>query len=382
MDLQKIKNLEEINNIIFSNTSLSNTKNNSKNNNIIFIYTPPKVGSTSLVSSLRISATYKFTIVHIHDEIMLSLLIGNKMNGITINDIILYNKSLGKNVFVIDIFRSPIERKISEYFEKIATYHFNNTEENVNNYNLNVITHRFNKIFPHLSKQEYFQEKYDISIPDKFDFENKYLLVESNGIKYIKLRLCDSSEWSVILTKLLETEIIMIHDYQTENKKIGELYKKFKDNYRIPKNLFELIQTSPLLEYYFSEKERNLYLKTWDSRITTEVIPYTDAEYILYTNLSIENQYLNEFQFDHYIDVGCICFPCSKKRSQIFERAKKGEKINEKIIHQQAVIQYKNKIIQTINKKIIKHQNMKKNKIKTQANKRINNYMANLINNK
>ena len=102
----------------------------------------------------------------------------------------------------------------------------------------------------------------------------------------------------------------------------------------------------------------------------------------MYTNLSIENQYLNEFQFDHYIDVGCICFPCSKKRSQIFERAKKGEKINEKIIHQQAVIQYKNKIIQTINKKIIKHQNMKKNKIKTQANKRINNYMANLINNK
>jgi hypothetical protein len=37
-------------------------------------------------------------------------------------------------VYVIDVYRSPIERKMSEFFEKIADMHFNTTEENLNNY--------------------------------------------------------------------------------------------------------------------------------------------------------------------------------------------------------------------------------------------------------
>ena len=38
---------------------------NTKNNNYIFIYTPPKVGSTTLVSSLRISLGNSFNVIHI-----------------------------------------------------------------------------------------------------------------------------------------------------------------------------------------------------------------------------------------------------------------------------------------------------------------------------
>jgi hypothetical protein len=56
--------------------------------------------------------------------------------NISINEIIHYNKKIGKNVFVIDIYRSPIERKISEYFEKLSCHHFNNTDENINKYNI------------------------------------------------------------------------------------------------------------------------------------------------------------------------------------------------------------------------------------------------------
>ncbi len=94
--------------------------------NYIFIYTPPKVGSTTLVSSLRISLGKSYNIIHIHDEIMLSVLTG--IDGISVNNIIEYLASIGKNVYVIDIYRTPIERKMSEFFEKIAQYHFNNSE--------------------------------------------------------------------------------------------------------------------------------------------------------------------------------------------------------------------------------------------------------------
>ena len=78
--------------------------------NIIFVYCPPKVGSTTLVSSIRLSATNKFKVLHIHDEIMLEVLTG--ITNVTVNQIIEYNKYIGRNVWVFDIYRSPIERKI------------------------------------------------------------------------------------------------------------------------------------------------------------------------------------------------------------------------------------------------------------------------------
>ena len=56
--------------------------------------------------------------------------LGN-VKGITVNEIIQYNKYLGKDVYVIDVYRSPIERKISAFFEKVGAYHFNNIDENV-----------------------------------------------------------------------------------------------------------------------------------------------------------------------------------------------------------------------------------------------------------
>ena len=134
--------------------------NSNTNPTIVFIYTPPKFGSTTLVTSLRISASFKLTVIHIHDEIMLQVLTG--IQNVSINDIIKYNSYIGKKVYVVDVYRSPVERKISEYFEKIADLHFNNTEENLNTYNVNRIINRFNKIFPYLAnEQDYFKEKYE-----------------------------------------------------------------------------------------------------------------------------------------------------------------------------------------------------------------------------
>ena len=105
---------------------------NNVTNNYIFIYTPPKVGSTTLVTSLRISLGKTYNIIHIHDEVMLSVLTG--INCVKINDIIGFLSNQGKNVYVIDVYRTAIERKMSEFFEKLSPYHFNNSEENISKY--------------------------------------------------------------------------------------------------------------------------------------------------------------------------------------------------------------------------------------------------------
>ena len=80
---------------------------------------------------------------------MMQVLTGIK--GVTINEIIMYNKQIGRDVFVIDIYRTPIERKMSAFFENISSFHFNNTDSNVNKYDLPKVVKRFNQIFLHIA---------------------------------------------------------------------------------------------------------------------------------------------------------------------------------------------------------------------------------------
>ena len=59
-----------------------------KNKNLVIVYCPPKVGSTTVVSSIRMSAYNKFTVLHIHDELMLKVLC--KIENVTVKEIIVY----------------------------------------------------------------------------------------------------------------------------------------------------------------------------------------------------------------------------------------------------------------------------------------------------
>jgi hypothetical protein len=273
--------IKKINDKIFSSASLL-TQIQQKN--LVFIYTPPKVGSTCLVTSIRLSASNKFCVLHLHDEVMLNFLVDG-VSGVTVNEIIMYNHHIGKNVYVIDVYRTPIERKFSEFFEKISVYHFNNTENNINNYELERITKRFNNVFPYLSLGDHYADKFGINVLP-FEEGQLYDLQVVNGISYIKLRIKDSLNWDKILTKLLQTEITIIRDYETKDKDstidvscntiepivmrlikkgggftgapapiIGATYKKFKDAYILPANFFDMIENDIYLSLYYSKAE-------------------------------------------------------------------------------------------------------------------------------
>ena len=322
----------------------------SQTDNYIFIYTHPKVGSTTLVTSLRVSLGKTFNIIHIHDEIMLNVLTG--INDVKINDILKYLSNKGKNVYVIDVYRTPVERKMSEFFEKISPYHFNNSAKNISNYSMKRITDRFNKIFPHIENGDHYFENYKIEEPVLFDFNKKYTIQEINKIKYIKLRLCDSHLWDSILSNIFQNQVIIINDYKTEDKDVGDLYKRFKNEYRLPINYIELIKNNKYLNFYLTEDERNKYLQTWMSKVDVEFIPYTDDEYKFYMNLCLENQYINDIQVDHYIDNGCFCKHCKNKRREIFFKAKAGEKVFDKIIHTEVINEIKSEKFNELSSKI------------------------------
>jgi len=394
---EKLPLLEQANQKIFNIT----VGNLPTHQNIIFVYSQPKVGSTSLVSSIRLSVSDTFNVIHLHDESTFKVILG--IENISVNDIIQYNACLGLNVYVIDVYRTPIERKMSVFFQDIASFHFNNLEENMNHYNINKVINRFNNIYPFLATKDNYIDSFNISILKSFDFNKKYICQKINNITYIKLRLKDSHEWGPILTKLLKKEIVIVQDYETENKKISELYKLFKSIYKLPHNFFEELKYCRLLNYYYSEDEKNEYLNIWEQKTTNEYIPYNLQLYDSYMQISLENQIYNFIQMDHYIDNGCICNHCSLKRVDLLNKAKLGIKITEKIIHNEIVNTYihtvKTNIVNKTNTiksiyekranviKYIKNSNINKNIIKSNiANKKSNklksNVMISVINNK
>jgi len=304
--------------------------------NIVFVYTPPKVGSTTLVSSIRLSASYKFRVVHLHDEDMLFVLTG--LTNITINEIIKYNKYIGRNVYVIDVYREPLERKMSEFFDKLTSFHFNNTADKVNKYNVNRLIARFNNIFTHIANGDhYFDKLTEVIKPTEFDFEKKYLIQKVFDISYIKLRLRDSAQWGRILSDILGTEITIINDYETDKTPLKDIYQRFKSTYKIPSNYITQIENCAYFKYYLSYDEQVAYISKLRAKETTSVFGYSHSEYKIYVNICLENQWNTNIDANHYLDDGCTCRACTKQRRFIVVKARRGEPPKEKLTHALAI---------------------------------------------
>ncbi len=349
MDHKKINLFKEAN----TKLNIFDDMNLERNKNLIIVYCPPKVGSTSIVSSLRLFGSSKYTVLHIHNEIMLKVLYN--IIGVTVLEIIEYNKFIGKNVYVIDIYRSPIEQKMSAFFETINTFHFSTSLDNLNTYPMDRILKRFHHIFSHLANHDYYREKYELGYVECFDFIKRYIMKEKNGVKYIKLRLKDSEHWSNVLSEIFKMEIKVVKDYETESKPIKDLYQKFKEEYRIPLNLLEDVKEGENLKFYYNENERNEYLEYWEKKKMNDVFrSYTKEEFALYNEVSVENQYLNETHAEHYIDMGCICIACCKKRRKVVEKIKKGEKMEGKIIHEEAKLDMVREKVNVVKRQIYK----------------------------
>jgi hypothetical protein len=259
-------------------------------------------------------------VFHTHDENIFTSLHNN--NNLTIKNIL---KNNYRKIYIIDIFRTPIERKMSEFFEELVILHFNNLPENLIHYPIEKIIKRFNDIFPYISTIDYYKDIYDIPFPKEFDFENKYISYTSNNITWIKLRLQDSLYWPEILTKIFGTEIKIIKDYESQYKLTSEIYKKFKNDYKLPYNYYKLMEENNELNFYLNYEEKIEYLRKWFDNTTTTYSPFNEYEFNFYIKISNENKFYDLKKFGHYFDNGCSCNNCFENRKLIIEDIKKNE---------------------------------------------------------
>ena len=305
-----------------------------KEKKIIFVYCPPRVGSTSLVSSLRLSGSHIYKVLHIHDEEMLKIV--GKIKDVTVMDIIQYNESLGREIFVFDIYREPLERKMSEFFGKLASYHFNAEISEIEKYSIERLSKRFNNIFPYIGEDDHFLEKYTTvfkDTPSNFDFTNKILHFQKGNIHFLKIRLRDYVDWHKILAPILKINITKIVDNKRDMLKLNDLYKMFKEEYKIPKNLYNLLVEQKSFHFYLSPEESNTYIKKLKPKICEDFKPFNEDEYRAYTFISSENQKNVDIESDHYFDEGCQCDYCQQFRAITIFRLQKGLVPTHKILH-------------------------------------------------
>jgi hypothetical protein len=293
---------------------------------IVILYSPPKVGSTSIVTSIRLFASDKFIVFHTHDDKIVDLY-NDRLKVINVTDIvtnnIIFNKTFNRErkIYIIDIYRTPIERKISEFFQKISEKHFNNTEKEISKYNIDRLFKRFNDIYPYFEDIDFFNDIYDIDFKiEKFDCEKKYVLYEKNNIVYLKLRLSDSNYWGGILSKVLGCRIDIIHDYNTFDKDIGAMYKIFKGEYKLPINFYNDLVNDKNINIYLNSDEKEAYLNFWFGRLAGYHKTFSKSNYEMYQLISNENKFYDSNVMNiHYGDDGCLCDRCCNERKEIIE---------------------------------------------------------------
>jgi hypothetical protein len=292
---------------------------------IVLVYSPPKVGSTSLLTSIRRAASDRFFTLHTHEPVIFNCP-EDPDNSIMVSDV-LRNASVfnvtekrPRRIFVIDVYRTPIERKMSEFFHELSTLHFAKAGVDAGAYSMEKLTRRFNDMLPHMGDVDYFVDRFavDSSMPE----QQEIYTVERGGVTYIKLRFKDIARWGEILAPVLGITAVGVlgtrggFEMVKDNETGGDLYRQFVEAYRLPYNYFKQLEEDVQLKRYYNFEERHEYLLKWWNKMPRlgHHVPWTAAEYAFYVRLCKDNQTHFRPLTEHYRDDGCLCAVCCTAR--------------------------------------------------------------------
>ena len=265
----------------------------------VLVYCGGKCGSSTLHTTFKNNGYKSYKI---HDNSYFKYLCDRfkKDTDKTIFDVIDFSIQQGKPIYIIDSYRTPIERKISSFFQNIGKYISNYSEKPVEE-----IINIFNKKF--LYKLEDYEsideviKHYGLDTFTDFDFKNKYNIVKKDNIIFIKIRLNDINEWSDILSTIFEKKIVMSNENLTSNKQTNKLYNEFKENYRVPeKYLNENLLNDSNFLIYNSKEEQEKYINYWKNKIMplNEITMRT----CVYVNVKNEKRIIEFIKY--YIKIG------------------------------------------------------------------------------
>lgn len=228
----------------------------------LYIYCGGKCGSSTLYKSV-VNKFGKNNVIKVHTKYQYNKDVTNKY---CIFESIDLSCKTYDTVYIIDSYRTPVERKISSFFQNITLhvpdYMSKTVTELINIFNSVYVDtieeyHSINEVLTH----------YNAPLFTEFDFKNKYNKLRHGNIVFIKIRFADINEWESILNNAMGTSIVIHNDNLTDNKKINKLYTEFKKEYKVPKSYLDNILSSDTeFKIYNTPEEQLNYITYWTNK--------------------------------------------------------------------------------------------------------------------
>ena len=221
----------------------------------VFVYCSAKCGSTNLHLSFSAKGIKN---MHIHGALTFAQ---NYKVNFSVFDLINYytEKFPNEKFYFIDSYRTPIERKISSFFqENEALIKEKEVHELIEYFNKNIY-----KIENYHSIDQIMKES-GVPMFKEFDFERGYVVQEKDNKVFIKLLFKNIDDWSYTLSQVMGTKIDMIPANKTERKSVSNKYKEFKTLYKVPTFYLEnVLPHDTHFQIYNSPQDKLDYVSQW-----------------------------------------------------------------------------------------------------------------------
>ena len=250
----------------------------------VFVICGGKCGSTTLETTFKKNG-YATIRSHGIEEFG-----SRNLTSLTLHQLVEHNIKYNLPTLIIDSYREPISRKISSFFHNLKKHNYNildnnnltnnnltnnnltnnnltnnnltidnltnnnltnNNSDNVDNlikiFNERIVMnledyHPINRIFDHLKIKHF----------ETFDLDNKYNILKTFNITFVKIRFCDIENWGNILSNIMDKTITIHNDNLTKNYSYYPIYKAFKEKYVAPDWLIEKVKNDTEYNIYAS----------------------------------------------------------------------------------------------------------------------------------
>ncbi len=221
------------------------------NDEIILIYQPGKVASSSIYQSIQ---NYNRYVLHTH-----------VLTGIGSDKDDLYNLVNLKSGKIISLVRDPIERQISAMWQNVVNINRYSDEVDFSEIENFYFYDGFeNEEFEWFNEQ--IKEVFHIDVYDyPFDSQKGYTIIEAGKIQILLMKMEKVNELVNVIGNFLGIEQFQL---QTSNVSGQKAYrfalKAYKENFVLsPSRLHDIYEKNTYVQHFYSKQERENLYKKW-----------------------------------------------------------------------------------------------------------------------
>ena len=221
----------------------------------IICLTGGKCGSTTLKKTF-IKNGYKCIKVHNKEDFQV------QFNYDGLIDLI-NRSSSNKKLYIIDSYRTPIERKISSFFQNISRYVSNYKNKNYQEL-INIFNNKYLEKIEEYHSINPIMKEFGCEPFNKFDFKKRFVIKEKGNLVFIKILFSDIYRWNEILSEIFNKNIVLYKGNISKNKRYILKYNKFKIKYKTNKHYINnILKNDTQFKIFNTLEQQKLYINKY-----------------------------------------------------------------------------------------------------------------------